>query len=91
MKPPAWMRLTRRPAEPAPRVVTIAVTADVTKFVAAMEGMSRSLRLMVDRADIRAIARAELAAARAHLKRHVDGLYADLGIDRDPHITRGSE
>jgi hypothetical protein len=82
MKSPAWMRLTRRPVQPTPRVATFAITADVTKFVAAMEGASRSFRLMVDLADIRATGRAELRRARNDLDLHVDGLYADLGMER---------
>jgi hypothetical protein len=47
------------------------------------------VRRLWDRNEIRAISAAELAAARRHLDRHVDDVYADLGLVRDPHLIRG--
>jgi len=48
-------------------------------------------RRIADRAEIRAIARTELRAARHHFDQHVDGLYADLSLPRDPHLIRGDQ
>jgi hypothetical protein len=48
-----------------------------------------AVRGIADRTEIRAIARTELRAARQQLDRHVDAIYADLGLVRDPHLIRG--
>jgi hypothetical protein len=48
-----------------------------------------AVRTIAACAEIRAIARAELRAARQQLDHHVDAIYADLGLERDPHLIRG--
>lgn len=47
------------------------------------------VQIEVSRNSMRRLGRNHLAAARAHLHQHVDDIYADLGLTRDPHLIRG--
>jgi hypothetical protein len=71
----------------AMRRVGVAAAEGATNLVAAMNRLfgpnpQAVIRRMHDRAEIRAIARTELAEARTWLDHHVDTIYADLQLDR---------
>lgn len=40
---------------------------------------------------MRRIGAEQMSAAYGWLNEHLDTAYADLGLERDPHITRGTE
>jgi hypothetical protein len=41
--------------------------------------------------EMRRIGAEQMSAAYGWLNEHLDTAYADLGLKRDPHITRGTE